>query len=116
MDGTDTQQKLRIGYCLNDRLAPIAAAIIQNLRNNVRMIEELPSVAIEAMMDHARENDRLDNPRTEVDRQYQNVRRALIKYAAAVLKATRKRENRLLNGITGLELPDDEPEPGDPGV
>jgi hypothetical protein len=82
------------GFSLNDRLAPIAAAIIHNIRTSIRMIDDLPSVVIEAMTDATKERDRADNPKTEIDREFKNVRRALIKYAAAVPKDVRNERAR----------------------
>jgi hypothetical protein len=98
---TDTQIKLRIGYALSDRLVPIACAIIQNIVTSTRMIEELPAVAIEAMLDHVRENQRQDQPRTELDRAFKDLRACYIKYGEVALREARERERRLLDGITG---------------
>ena len=71
---TDTQVKLRIGYALSDRLAPIACAIVENLKRSTKLIEELPSAAIEAMLDYSKEQHRLNRPRTAVERPYNDVK------------------------------------------
>jgi hypothetical protein len=63
----DTEIKLRIGYALSDRLAPIACTIVENLKRSTKLIEELPSAAIEAMLDYSKEQHRLDRPRTAVE-------------------------------------------------
>ena len=98
---TDTQIKTRIGYALSDRLAPIACAIVENLKRSTKLIEELPSAAIEAMLDYSKEQHRLDRPRTVVERAYKDVRQALIAYGEAALREARERERHLLDGITG---------------
>ena len=100
---TDTEIKQRIGYALSDRLAPIACAIIQNIVTSTRMIDELPAVAIEAMLDHVRETQRQDQPRTELDRAFKDLRAGYIKYGEVALREARKREGRLLDGITGRQ-------------
>jgi hypothetical protein len=97
----DVQTKLRIGYALSDRLAPIACAIVENLKRSTKLIEELPSTAIEAMLDYSKEQHRLDRPRTAVERAYKDVRQALITYGEVALREARERERRLLDGITG---------------
>jgi hypothetical protein len=98
---TDMQIKLRIGYALSDRLAPIACAIVENLKRSTKLIEELPSDAIEAMLDYSKEQHRQDRPRTAVERAYKDVRQALITYGEAALRDARERERHLLDGITG---------------
>jgi hypothetical protein len=98
---SDTQLKLRIGYALSDRLAPIACAIVDNLKRSTKLIEELPSAAIEAMLDYSKEQHRLDRPRTAVERAYKDVRQALITYGEVALREARERERHLLEGITG---------------
>jgi hypothetical protein len=57
---TDIEIKLRIGYALSDRLAPMACAIVKNITTSTKMIDDLPSAAIEAMLDYSREQHRLD--------------------------------------------------------
>ena len=59
---SDIETKLRIGYALSDRLAPMACAIQQNITNSVKLINDLPSAAIEAMLDYSKEQHRLDRP------------------------------------------------------
>jgi hypothetical protein len=76
----DTEIKLRIGYALSDRLAPIACAIVKNIATSTKMIDDLPSAAIEAMLDYSKEQHRLDRPRTALERAYKDVRQALIAY------------------------------------
>jgi hypothetical protein len=98
---TDIEIKLRIGCALSDRLAPIACTIVENLKRSTKLIEELPSAAIEAMLDYSKEQHRLDRPRTAVERAYKDVRQALITYGEAALREAREREDRLLHGITG---------------
>jgi hypothetical protein len=77
---SDTQTKLRIGYALSDRLAPIACTIVENLKRSTNLIEELPSAAIEAVLDYSKEQHGLDRPRTAAERAYKDVRQALITY------------------------------------
>jgi hypothetical protein len=98
---TDTQIKLRIGYALSDRLAQIACAIVQNITTSTKLIDDLPSAAIEALLDYSRERHRLDQPRTELDFAYKDVRAALLRYGEVALREARERERRLLYGITG---------------
>jgi hypothetical protein len=97
---SDAQIQLRIGYALSDRLAPIACAIVENLKRSTKLIEELPSAAIEAMLDYTKEQHRLDRPRTAVERAYKDVRQALITYGEAALREARERERHLLHGVT----------------
>jgi hypothetical protein len=101
---TDTEIKLRIGYALSDRLAPIACAIVKNITTSTKMIDDLPSAAIEAMLDYSKEQHRLDRPRTAVERAYKDVRQALIAYGEAALHEARERERHLLEGITGRHV------------
>jgi hypothetical protein len=96
---TDLQVKLCIGYALSDRLAPISCAIVENLKRSTKLIEELPSAAIEAMLDYSKEQHRLDRPRTAVERAYKDVRQALITYGEAALREARERERQLLDRI-----------------
>jgi hypothetical protein len=102
MEGTAVQRKLRIAYALNDRLTPMACNIQQNITNATRMIEDLPSVAIEALLDLARENQNNDNPKNEIGRLYKKLRAGYIEYAEACLRQARERERQLYEGITGL--------------
>jgi hypothetical protein len=67
-----------------------------------RLIEELPSVEIEALLEHARENQGNDNPQNEIDRLYKELCRGFIVYGEACLRQAVERECRLLEGITGL--------------
>jgi hypothetical protein len=101
---TDTEIKLRIGYALSDRLAPIACAIVKNITTSTKMIDDLPSAAIEAMLDYSKEQHRLDRPRTAIERAYKDVRQALIAYGEAALREARERERHLLEGITGRHV------------
>jgi hypothetical protein len=101
---TDMKIKLRIGYALSDRLAPIACAIVENLKRSTKLIEELPSPAIEAMLDYSKEQHRLDRPRTAVERAYKDVRQALITYGETALREAQERERHLLYGITGRDI------------
>jgi hypothetical protein len=39
---TDIEIKLRIGYALSDRLAPIACAIVKNITTSTKMIDDHP--------------------------------------------------------------------------
>jgi hypothetical protein len=87
---TDTRIKLRIGYALSDRLAPIACAIVQNITTSTKLINDLPSAAIEALLDYSREQHRLDQLRTELDRAYKDVRAALLKYGEAAFREARR--------------------------
>jgi hypothetical protein len=94
---TDTQIKLRIG--LSDRLAPVASAIVHNMTSSTRLIDELPAAAIEAL--YSREQHRRDQPRTELDHAYKDVRAALLKYGEVALREAQRRERRLFYGIVG---------------
>jgi hypothetical protein len=67
---SDTQIKLRIGYALSDRLAPLVSSIQQNITNSTKLISDLPSVAIEALLDFSKEQHRNDHARTELDKAY----------------------------------------------
>jgi hypothetical protein len=97
---TNIEIKLRIGYALSDRLAPIACAIVKNITTSTKMIDDLPSAAIEAMLDYSKEQHLQDRPRTAVERAYKDVRQALITYGEAALREARHRERHLLDGIT----------------
>jgi hypothetical protein len=101
---SDMQIKLRIGYALSDQLAPIACGIVENLKRSTKLIEELPSAAIEAMLDYSKEQHRQDRPRTAVERAYKDVRQALITYGEAALREARERERHLLYGIKGRDI------------
>jgi hypothetical protein len=98
---TDTQVKLRIGYALNDRLAPICSAIVETTKRMIGLIDELPAVAVEALLDHVKEQHRLDQPRTSQERAFKDIRAAYIKYGEVALREAREREDRLFDGITG---------------
>jgi hypothetical protein len=97
---TDTQIKLRIGYALSDRLTPIACAIVKNITTSTKMIDDLPSAAIEAVLDYSKEQHRLDRPRTAAERAYNDVRQALIAYGEVALREARAREDRSFYGLT----------------
>jgi hypothetical protein len=101
---TEIQIKLAIGYALTDRLAPLACAIVKNITTSTKMIDDLPSAAIEAMLDYSKEQHRQDRPRTAVERAYKDVRQALINYGEAALREARERERHLLHGITGRHI------------
>jgi hypothetical protein len=103
MKETTVQRKLRIAYALNDRLAPLACSIQQNITNATRMIAELPAVAIEALLEHARENQGKDNPKDEVGRLYKALRAGYIAYGEARLRQAHEWERRLIEGVTGLD-------------
>lgn len=79
----------------------MACAIVKNITTSTKMIDDLPSAAIEAMLDYSREQHRLDRPRTAVERAYKDVRQALITYGEVCLRQARERERLLLDGITG---------------
>jgi hypothetical protein len=99
---TDTQIKLRIGYALSDRLAPLVSAIQQNIVNSTRMIDDLPSTAIEALLEFSRQQHREDQPRDELGKAYKKVRAAYLEYGEIALREAKARERRLLYGITGF--------------
>jgi hypothetical protein len=101
MEGTAVQRKLRIAYALGDRLAPLSCAIIQNIVTSTKMIEELPSVAIEALLEHVRDNQSKDNPKDEIGQLFKELRGIYIRYGEACLRKAHERERRLLEGITG---------------
>jgi hypothetical protein len=60
------QIKLRIGYALSDRLAPSACTIVETTQRMIGLIDELPAVGVEALLDHVKEQHRLDQPRARV--------------------------------------------------
>jgi hypothetical protein len=95
------QIKLSIGYALGDRLAPVACAIVKSITTSTKMIDDLPSAAIEAMLDYSKEQRRLDRPRTALERAYKDLRQPLITYGEVALREARTREHHLLEGITG---------------
>jgi hypothetical protein len=87
---------------------------VVNIRNQTRLIEDLPSAAIEALLTHSREQHRLDQPRTDIDKAYKNVRAALLEYGEVALREAQQRERRLLYGITGWpETTQQPPQPSD---
>jgi hypothetical protein len=104
---SDTQIKLRIGYALSDRLAPLVSSIQQNITNSTKLISDLPSVAIEALLDFSKEQHRNDHARTELDKAYKEIRAAYLKYAEIALREARERERRLFYGITGVASVED---------
>jgi hypothetical protein len=79
----------------------IACQIVKNIVTSTRLVDDLPSVAIEAMLDYFRENQRQDRPQTDLDRAFKEVRAAYIKYGEVALREAQARERRLLSGITG---------------
>jgi hypothetical protein len=99
---TDTEIKLRIGYALSDRLAAMACAIQQNVTNSVKLIDQLPASAIEALLTYSREQHRNDHPSDELGRAHKDVRAALLRYGEIALREAQQRERRLLYGITGV--------------
>jgi hypothetical protein len=101
---TEIQIKLAIGYALSNRLAPLACAIVKNITTSTKMIGDLPSAAIEAMLDYSKEQHRQDRPRTAVERAYKDVRQALITYGEAALREARERERHLLHGIKERDI------------
>jgi hypothetical protein len=103
---SETQTKLRIGYALSDRLVPLLSSIQQNITNSTNLISDLPSVAIEALLDFSKEQHRNDDARTELDKAYKEIRTAYLKYAEIALREARERERRLFYGITGLTVED----------
>jgi hypothetical protein len=94
---TDTQIKLRIGYPLSDRLAPIACAIVQNITTSTRLIVDLPSAAIEALLDYSREQHPLDQPEEPSWRPFSSMARWLARSAGAG-PAVAERHNRRTQG------------------
>jgi hypothetical protein len=78
-----------------------ACAIVENLKRSTKLIEELPSAAIKAMLDYSKEQHRQDRPRTAVERAYKDARQALITYGETALREAQERERQLLFGITG---------------
>jgi hypothetical protein len=110
-DLSEIQEALRIGYSLRGQLPQICSQIIRNITTSTRMIDDLPSVAIKSLLEYSREQDRLDRPTTELDHAYQDVRRALLRYSEVALQEAKKRERRLLKGITSLDKPPDESRP-----
>jgi hypothetical protein len=100
---TDTEIKLRIGCALSDRLAPICSAIVETTTRMIGLIDELPAVAIEALLDHVKEQDRLDQPHTSQERAFKDIRAAYIKYGEVALREAQRREHQLLEGITGRD-------------
>jgi hypothetical protein len=44
--------KPRIGHALSDRLAPMCSAIVETTKPMIGLIDELPAVAVEVLLDH----------------------------------------------------------------
>jgi hypothetical protein len=79
-----TETKLRIGYALSDRLAPMCASILETTKRMIQLIDELPAVAVEALLEHVKEQHRLQQPRTAQERAMNDIRAAYIKYGYAM--------------------------------
>jgi hypothetical protein len=101
MEGTDIPRQLLIGHALNDRLVPIVCQIVKNITSATRMIDELPSCAIQAMLNYSREQHSNDHPITALDKAYKELRAAYLKYGEVALQEAQARERELLRGITG---------------
>jgi hypothetical protein len=93
--------------CRYPQTAPLVSSIQQNITNSTKMIADLPSVAIEALLDFSKEQHRNDHARTELDKAYKEIRAAYLKYAEVALREARERERRLFYGITGLASVED---------
>ena len=104
---SETQIRLRIATALGDRLSTLAVAIVSNITSSTRLIEELPSAAIEAMLTYSRERHQLHQPKNDLDRAYKDVRAALLAYGEVALREAHKRERQLFQGITGLAPEED---------
>jgi hypothetical protein len=98
---TDTQIKLPIGYALSDRLVPIACTIVETIQRMIGLIDELPAVAVEALLDHVKEQHRLDQPRTGQERAFRDIRAAYIKYGEITLHEARERNQHTPSGPKG---------------
>jgi hypothetical protein len=88
----DAKVKLSAGYPLSDRMASMVSCIVMNIRNQVRLIEEMPVAAIEALLTYGREQHRQDQSVTDIDKAYKNVRAALLEYTEIALREARERE------------------------
>jgi hypothetical protein len=58
-------------------------------------------------LDLSNEQHHNDHARTKLDKAYKVIRAAYLKYAEIALREARKRERRLLYGITGLASAED---------
>jgi hypothetical protein len=68
------------------------------------LIEEQPSVVVEALLDYSKEKNR-----TERDEPRREMRKHYIGWFEAVLEEAKRRERRLLHGITGISPNNEEP-------
>jgi hypothetical protein len=81
-------------------MAPIVCSIVKNITTSTRLIDDLPSAAVEALLTYSREQHRQDHPRTDLDKAYKKVRAALLEYGEIALREAQQRERRLLYGTT----------------
>jgi hypothetical protein len=102
---SDTQISLRVGYAMRGRLSSLCSHIMKSITLSTRMIDELPAAAIEAMIEYAQEQQRMDRAATELDKAYKQLRADYIQYGKIALKEARARERRLPCGdLTGEDI------------
>jgi hypothetical protein len=100
-DMSETQVAMRIGYALRGRLSSLCSQIQLNITHSIRMIDDLPSYAINAMLEYSREMHRHDHAKSEIDKAYKDVRAALIKYGEVALREAKIHERRMMHDLTG---------------
>jgi hypothetical protein len=100
---SDHLTKLNISHALGDRSTRVAVLIVENIKNLVEMIEEQPSAVVEALIDHS-----IELNRTERNTPKRELREHYIKWCETVLEEAKRRERRLLHGITGIPISEDD--------
>jgi hypothetical protein len=96
----DHLTKLQISHALGRRSTRVAVLIVEGLSNIMDLIEEQPSAVVEALLDYSKEKNR-----TEKDEPWREMRKHYIGWFEAVLEEAKRRERRLLHGITGENGP-----------
>jgi hypothetical protein len=77
----------------------VAVLIVENIKNLVELIEEQPTAVVEALIDHS-----IELNRTERNTPRRQLRDCYIKWCETILEETKRRERKLLHGITGMEM------------
>jgi hypothetical protein len=62
----------------------MCASILETTKRMIQLIDELPAVAVEALLEHVKEQHRLQQPRTAQERAMNDIRAAYIKYGYAM--------------------------------
>jgi hypothetical protein len=96
----------RLSHVLNERDTRLAVLIVQSFKNSMDMLDQQSPATIEALLAFARDMQKPDSPALK---SRHGVRAALIQYAEHALAESRKRERRLLYGLTGVEDDPDAP-------